>query len=347
MAALIGHRPDERHLARRRRRGADRDRRRAASRASARPAIAPMPRGARAAAARRSPKPRALTDRDARPGVACARPRRWSRAPMRRRSRPFSPHNELAPSDIAVIGFHGQTVLHRPRTRLTVQIGDGAALAQRLGIPVVYRFSRRRCGGGRAGRAAGAGLPSRARRERSTSRIRSRCVNIGGVANVTYLDGETDPIAFDTGPGNALIDDLVRARTGEPLRPRRRARRARQGRTRTSWRRCSQIPIFACAPPKSLDRDEFARLAARRGCSTEDAAATATAIVAASIARAQDHLPKPPATWIVAGGGARNPALMRDAARAARRHGADAPTRSAGRRTRSRRRLSPISPCAR
>ena len=110
------------------------------------------------------------------------------------------------------------------------------------------------------------------------------------------------------GPGNAPIDDLVHARTGESF--------DRDGKLAARGKVHEEIvakmladPYFRLRPPKSLDREQFARLPLD-ALSTEDAAATATAIVAASIAKAQDHLPKPPANWIVAGGGARNPALM-------------------------------------
>ncbi|MEY3552469.1 MAG: hypothetical protein RL735_817, partial [Pseudomonadota bacterium] len=121
-------------------------------------------------------------------------------------------------SGVDVIGFHGQTVLHRPERGLTVQIGDGAELVERLGRPVVFdlRSADVKAGGQGAplvpvyhralvaqARAAGPGLPEVV-----------AVLNLGGVANATILSGDADPLACDTGPGNALIDDFVLARTG-------------------------------------------------------------------------------------------------------------------------------------
>ena len=118
-------------------------------------------------------------------------------------------------ASVGVVGFHGQTVLHRPEAKLTVQIGDGAALAQRLGLPVAYDFRAADVGAG------GQGAPLVPVFHQALARDLDRphpiaVLNIGGVANVTFVDGG-DPVACDTGPGNALIDDFMRARTGSPL----------------------------------------------------------------------------------------------------------------------------------
>src|SRR5581483_809718 len=134
-------------------------------------------------------------------------------------------------------------------------------------------------------------------------------VNIGGVANITYLDGNHDPIAFDTGPGNAPIDDLMRARKGIP-HDTDGAIAARGMPDETIVAKVLADPFFAQKPPKSLDRAAFAKLPLER-LSDEDAAATATDIVAASIAKALDHLPKKPKKMIVVGGGWRNPTLLK------------------------------------
>lgn len=215
--------------------------------------------------------------------------------------------NKFAPREIAVVGFHGQTVLHRPQNRLTVQLGDGAALAKRLGIRVVFDFRAADVAAG------GQGAPLVPVFHQALARTLDlpqplAVVNVGGVANITYLDGKADPLAFDTGPGNAPIDDLVRARTGES--------HDRGGRLATLGKVHEAIvaevcvdPYFSRKLPKSLDRATFARLPLD-GLSNEDAAATATAVVAAGIARSQVHLPKAPATWIIAGGGAHNPVLV-------------------------------------
>jgi anhydro-N-acetylmuramic acid kinase len=135
-------------------------------------------------------------------------------------------------------------------------------------------------------------------------------LNVGGVANVTFVDGG-DPIACDTGPGNALIDDFMRARTGAPLD--RDGDQAARGRVDEAFvARVLEAGFFAQPCPKSLDRNAFAF--ANIGLpdfSIADGAATLSALTAAAVARVVPHLPAAPRGWIVAGGGARNPTLMR------------------------------------
>jgi anhydro-N-acetylmuramic acid kinase len=219
----------------------------------------------------------------------------------------FLAANKIEHRQIAIVGFHGQTVLHKPEARLTVQIGDGAALARRIGLPVACDF--------RAADVAmgGEGAPLVPVFHRALARGLNEnplaVVNIGGVANITYLDGDADPIAFDTGPGNAPIDDLMCARRG--VERDEGGALAAQGKVNEqAVARLLTDPFFAKKPPKSLDRAAFAKLALD-ALSDEDAAGTATAIVAASIAGAFDHLPKKPQMIVVAGGGAHNPTLLK------------------------------------
>jgi anhydro-N-acetylmuramic acid kinase len=248
-----------------------------------------------------------LTDRAARPGVLKDAEQLVTAAHFQA-VESFLHANRIARETVDVVGFHGQTVLHRPETRLTVQIGDGAALARELRLPVVYDF--------RAADAAadGEGAPLVPAYHRALARGIEEphpvaVLNIGGVANVTYLDGDADPIAFDTGPGNAPIDEVVFARTGKRFD--RDGILASQGTARWDIVEAALAdPFFAKKPPKSLDRAQFARFPLD-ALNVEDAAATATAIVAGSIGRALRDLPKMPATWIVSGGGARNRALMK------------------------------------
>ena len=222
----------------------------------------------------------------------------------------FLAANGLTPADVTVVGFHGQTVLHRPQQRLTVQLGGGAALAGRLGIPVVYDFRAADVAAG----GEGAPLAPVFHRALVTGLGWERPIavlNIGGVANVTYVDGD-ELIACDTGPGNALLDDFVRVRTGQLLDNE--GRIAAAGRPdENAIARFLEHPYFAKPPPKSLDRNEFRRAAAAvvKNPGIEDGAATLTALTAAAVARIVPLLPRPPKTWIVSGGGARNPALMR------------------------------------
>ena len=136
-------------------------------------------------------------------------------------------------------------------------------------------------------------------------------LNVGGVANVTYIDGD-DLIACDTGPGNALLDDFVRLRTDQLLDAD--GRMANAGAVdEQAIVRFLAHPFFAKPPPKSLDRNDFRTWVGETfdNRSAEDGAATLTALTAASIARIVPLLPRAPKTWIVSGGGARNPTLMR------------------------------------
>ena len=225
----------------------------------------------------------------------------------------FLAANGMTASAIAVVGFHGQTVLHRPERKLTVQLGNGPALAARLGIPVVYDFRAADVAAG------GQGAPVVPVFHRAMVRLLKRAppvavLNIGGVANLTFIDGKDDLIAFDTGPGNALIDDFVRQRTGQPQDDGGRAAAAGSV-DEAAVARILKHLFFAKPPPKSLDRNAFRQWAAEEGRlagkSTQDGAATLTAVTAAAVAHAVTVLPRPPADWIVAGGGTRNPTLMR------------------------------------
>jgi anhydro-N-acetylmuramic acid kinase len=214
--------------------------------------------------------------------------------------------------EVDLVGFHGQTVLHRPEHGLTVQIGDGQALAERLGITVVYDFRAEDVAQGGQGAplvpifhralAAMAGFPDPV-----------AFINIGGVANLTYVAPGEDPMACDTGPGNALIDDLMLARCGLPF-DRDGAVAARGKAEAAIVEQLLGHPFFSAPPPKSLDRNDYSA-AAVEALSTEDAAATLTAFTAESIARAFAHLPHVPVRAIVCGGGARNKTTMRELSR--------------------------------
>jgi anhydro-N-acetylmuramic acid kinase len=225
----------------------------------------------------------------------------------------FLTANSIDRRSIDVVGFHGQTVLHRPAEKLTVQIGDGARLASETGLPVVYDLRAADVAAG------GQGAPLVPVFHRALARSLSRphpiaVLNLGGVANITFIDGEADPIACDTGPANALIDDFMRSRNG--------ATRDEQGRAAAAGTvdtaaiaRLLAHPFFAQPCPKSLDRNDFRDwVGAHAGLGTksiEDGAATLTALTAASVARVVAILPRAPKSWIVAGGGARNPTLLR------------------------------------
>jgi anhydro-N-acetylmuramic acid kinase len=213
----------------------------------------------------------------------------------------FLAANGMTPREVAVVGFHGQTVLHRPDRGLTIQLGNGPALATRIGIPVVYEFRAADVAAG------GQGAPVVPVFHRAMVRMLDRAhpvgvLNLGGVANVTFINGDDELIACDTGPGNALIDDFLRLRTSSLRDDEGRA--AAAGKVdEAAIARVLTHPFFAKPPPKSLDRNTFRHWVAEEGGlankSTEDGAATITAITAASVARAITVLPRAPVSWIV------------------------------------------------
>jgi anhydro-N-acetylmuramic acid kinase len=208
--------------------------------------------------------------------------------------------------DVALIGFHGHTVLHRPWEHRTWQIGDGALLARLTGLDVVNDFRSADVASG------GQGAPFVPLFHRALAAHLERplaILNIGGVANVTWLGGGEDEIlAFDTGPGNALLDDWALIHTGRPIDAD--GALARSGKVdQDLLARFLAHPFFAVSPPKSLDRDDFARFAPD-DLSPADGAATLAAMTVAGIAAARRHFPAQAARWLVTGGGRRNPALM-------------------------------------
>jgi len=212
---------------------------------------------------------------------------------------------KLEPAQIACVGFHGQTILHRPAERRTWQIGDGKLLADSIGIPVVNEFRLADV------KAGGQGAPFVPLYHQVLTRgmdLPVVVVNIGGVANVTYVGANEELIAFDTGPGNAALDDWALKHTGEAI--------DRDGKLAAAGRVDQGVlefmldhPIFRKPPPKSLDRFDFP-MAAVEGLSPEDGAATLAAFTAAAIGKSQEHLPEVPHCWIICGGGRHNPVLM-------------------------------------
>lgn len=215
--------------------------------------------------------------------------------------------------DIAVIGFHGQTIAHRPQDRYTRQLGDGALLAQTVGVPVVFDLRSADVAAG----GQGAPLVPIFHAALAEGLERPLAVlNIGGVANVTMLAADSELLAFDTGPGNALLDDWMHRHTGRPQDPDGAA--AASGTVhKDALAKMIAHPWFAAPPPKSLDRDAFMSAFQHvEGLSVEDGAATLTAFTAAAVARAASMLPVAPRRWLVCGGGRNNPTMMQMLAQA-------------------------------
>jgi anhydro-N-acetylmuramic acid kinase len=209
------------------------------------------------------------------------------------------------PGEIGVVGFHGQTILHEPERHRTRQIGDGALLAKLTGIPVVNDFRSADMAAG------GEGAPFAPVYHRALAADLEKPVamlNVGGVSNVTWIGQDDALIAFDTGPGNALIDDWMLRHTGVPVD--RDGALAKSGKVdEAAILHFLENPYLKRPAPKSLDRDAFKGFSLGE-MNAADGAATLTAITAASIAAGVACLPTAPKRWLVCGGGRHNPALM-------------------------------------
>jgi len=209
---------------------------------------------------------------------------------------------------VALVGLHGQTVLHWPRERFTRQLCDGARAAAALAIDVVSDFRSADVAAG------GEGAPLAPLYHAAMCAALDKPVmvlNWGGVGNVTYLGASGEIVAFDTGPANALIDDFVARRLG--------ASRDEDGRLAAAGRADEEIvaalmrdPYFDRAPPKSLDRNHFhAAARAVERLSDVDGAATLAAFTIEATAAAARHFASAPTRWLVCGGGRLNPTLMK------------------------------------
>ena len=248
---------------------------------------------------------RGLEDRTARPGCLAAVERALTEQHAAAVER-FLQSYGLAKDDVAVLGFHGHTVLHRPSEGLTVQIGDGPLLASTTGIDVVYDLRAADCAAG------GQGAPLGPVYHRVlVARLAERPVavlNIGGVTNVTWIGRDGGLLAFDAGPGNAMIDDWMMRHTGVPYDENGRA--AVAGRVHDDVVRFYLSQSYFSAPaPKSLERNAFV-LEVVDGLAVEDGAATLAAFTAAAVAKSRELMPEEPLLWIVTGGGRKNRAIM-------------------------------------
>ena len=206
-----------------------------------------------------------------------------------------------------LIGFHGQTILHQPDRQRTWQIGDARELAWRTGVPVAWDFrSADVDAGGQGAPLAPVFHAALARGLAAPLAV----LNIGGVANVTWIGADRRLVAFDTGPGNGPLDDWVARRSGVAFD--RDGVIARSGEIDSAvLGRLLAHPYFARPTPKSLDRLDFAAALAASGLtalSLSDGAATLVAFTVGAVAAAA--LPAPPLRWLVTGGGRHNPAIM-------------------------------------
>lgn len=214
-------------------------------------------------------------------------------------------------TEIVAIGFHGQTIKHIPEKKQLWQIGNPHMLANELNIDVVHDFRRRDLALG------GQGAPLipvfhkllarkiTSREENSPSVI----VNIGGVANLTYIDKD-ELIAFDTGPGNALIDDMMLKYYGKNFDDQ--GQIAKSGNIDHGFIKELLSEEYYSRPyPKSLDRERFSEITNKmQKYSMEDVIANLTYLTAAAIAKSIQQLPKKPERLLLCGGGAKNQQLL-------------------------------------
>ncbi len=216
------------------------------------------------------------------------------------------PNDEAVPM---VVGFHGQTIFHDPDQGFTWQIGDTALLARETGLNVVGSLRMNDVAEGGQGAPL---LPVYHQKIASDYMADGpiALLNIGGVANVTWIGSRNDGdmVAFDTGPGNALMDDFILERTGQAYDTA--GKLAKNGQADfklvNDWLKNG---YFRLNVPKSIDRDMWSDVSVS-GLSTEDGLASLMAFTVESIFTAQDHFPAPPKAWFVCGGGRHNDYLM-------------------------------------
>lgn len=221
--------------------------------------------------------------------------------------------NDLSASDIDVIGFHGQTIFHDPDNAITIQIGDGDLLAQETAIDIVYDFRSDDVKNGGQGAPL---LPVYhkalfAQKSVQNNDIKAPLMflNIGGISNLTYID-DNDIIAFDCGPGNGMMNDLVQQVKNEPYDTD--GFYASQGKIDMSQLADYMAhPYFSLSLPKSLDKNSFDLSAIMNSdISFEDKMSTLSAFCVNAIIQAIDLLPKTPTSIITYGGGVHNTHLM-------------------------------------
>ena len=219
----------------------------------------------------------------------------------------FMKINHLNKHNIDLVGFHGHTIYHNPLDRVTVQLGDGKLLAKCLEIPVINDFRSEDVKNG------GEGAPLTPIFHSVLAKKLTKPVailNIGGVANVTWVGKQIDELmAFDVGPGNAMIDDWVFSQ-GLGDYDKNGCIAAKGFVNADILNRYLSHDFFQQKPPKSLDRNSFS-LELVKGLTIEDATATLSEFTAESVRKSQVFFPSPVTQWIVCGGGRLNGELMR------------------------------------
>ncbi|HBF29059.1 MAG TPA: anhydro-N-acetylmuramic acid kinase [Rhizobium sp.] len=252
---------------------------------------------------------KAITTRDQRPGCLLeleqALTLRHAQA-----VKTFLAVNGIRPRDIDVIGFHGQTVLHRPNDALTVQIGNGDLLARQTGIDVVYDMRANDMVHGGQGAPLVPVYHGALASSIGGATFPLCFVNIGGISNLTFIGDDGEIAAFDSGPGNTLIDQWVEGQTGKAFDAG--GAIASQGQVvRALADRYLKHPFFTANTRRSLDRNDFTPPTVGE-VSLEDGARTLAHVAAAAIFASARHLPKRPKTYVICGGGRLNAMIMAD-----------------------------------
>ncbi len=215
--------------------------------------------------------------------------------------------SNLSANKVDVIGYHGQTVIHNPHQHISIQLGNPNIIKEIIGSRVVYNFRKNDILNG------GEGAPLTPVYHnvitQSSNSYPQVFLNIGGVSNITYVDKGIDPIAFDTGPGNALIDDYMMKLyakdydlSGDIA--------ARGVVNRNFVKNFLSNDYFRLLPPKSLDRNHFV-IDVDSSIADDDLIASLTQITIESIGLAKSYFPKKPKIWIVCGGGRNNRTIIR------------------------------------
>lgn len=208
-------------------------------------------------------------------------------------------------SGTTLIGFHGHTIRHIPNQQLTLQIGNPWLLAKETGLRVVFDFRRHDMAMG----GQGAPLVSMFHRALFPNEPRpTLIINLGGVANVTYLGEKGAIVAGDTGPGCGLLDEWIQEMTG--LSHDKDGKIAEKGQVNAAIVEAAlDTPFFSKKLPRSADRFEFDHVDVS-GLSSEDGAATLCAVTVQAIVQAVGRMPKKPSSVWVTGGGVHHPVIM-------------------------------------
>jgi anhydro-N-acetylmuramic acid kinase len=262
---------------------------------------------------------KAITERRERPGSLSAIEREITDLHADAVKR-FLAANWLKAEDIGVVGFHGQTVIHRPDQGYTVQIGDGLSLAKQIGIPVVYDMRANDMAHGGQGAPLVPAYHAALARGLYWDQFPVVFVNIGGISNLTYIGADGEIVAFDSGPGNTLIDQWVEAEAGIPYDAG--GSLASEGVVNSVLaERYLSHTFFTDETRRSLDRNDF-RPPESHEVGLHDGARTLAHVSAAAILKSARHLPVRPRTYIICGGGRLNRAIVGDLDRMAGEEGA-------------------------